>query len=300
MVIKVEIRTDSINYRKLSYKIGTCIELHCIADYWPDLVGDYEVIGYTNITEFDMLGLSFYDMHFKNGNVDDFYNDLLRNKVPIYIMKPITRVPYNGKDDGILDIVNEYLYLADNMIDKNTTLVLCKRIELSTNIVIGRYDLEDIDQEFELKIKNDFINILDDYSDRYRVAEYERLVVLQPEIEAEEEDRYFEEKQAKLIAEQQAKIKAERERLERLVEREMNLSKQDIVLQRRKRELAQLQRELEEREEELKQQEYEMDKRLEALEIRQLEIAEKEAELNARATKIKNRENQLGLVNSNL
>lgn len=296
----MQIRTDSINYRKLSYKIGTCIELHCIADYWPTLTGDFEVIGYTNILEFDMLGLSFYEMHFSNISADDFYNDLVENRVPIYILKPITRVPYNIKDDGIEDRIGEYTYLADNMIDKNRTLILCKRIELSTNVVIGRYDLEDIDQAFELKIKNDLINVLDDYSDRYRVSEYDRLLVLQSEIEASEEDRYFEEKQARLEAERQAKIKAERERLERLVEREMNLSKQDTVLQRKKRELTQLQYELEEREQEIKQQERELERRLEAIEVLRMELAEKDAELNARAEKIKIREDQLGLLNSNL
>lgn len=291
---------NSINYRKLSYKIGTCLELHCIADYWPHIIGDYEVIGYTDINEFNMLGLSFYDMHFTSGLVDDFYNDLVANKVPIYILKSIDRVPYLGKDDEIVDRVDQYLYLADNMIDKNTTLVLCRRIELSNNIIIGRYNLEDVDSDFELKLKGDLVNVLNNYSDRYRVGEYTKLTVLQPEIEAKEEDRYFEEKQERLEAERQAKIKAERERLERLVEREMNLSNQDAVLQRKRKELTQLQIQLEEREAKIKDKEYQIEKTEEALEIRQLELAERKAELDARSEKIKIREDQLGIVNSNL
>lgn len=181
----------SISLKMITYTIGTAIDLACV-QYWPSITGDYEVLGYTSIEELTLMGLDFYAMHFENLEPlqDSFYRSLLTNNVPIYILKKVNRNPfvYGDITEG-QDLVTEYLYIADTMIDKNKTIRLEKRYHITTLLNIGTYNKSVITDEFKDKLTNELVAILDSYSDKYRVGSYEQNIILQPDYEAKEEER---------------------------------------------------------------------------------------------------------------
>lgn len=158
----------AINYKRITYPIGTAIELYC-TEYWPNITGDYEIIGITSMEDMAIMGLSLYKMHFEDLKIsqDDYYNDLERNNVPIYIMKAVNRNPFVYADvNEATDHVDEYLYLADSMIDKNNTNILVKRIYITSNVSIGTYNRENANDELESTIKGLMIDVLDDFSSK--------------------------------------------------------------------------------------------------------------------------------------
>ena len=290
----------SINYKKITYPIGTSIELHC-TEYWPDITGDYEVIGITNIESMSLLGLDLYTMHFTSVNQDDYYNDLLRNNVPIYILKAVNRNPFEYTDitQGV-DEVTEYLYLADSMIDKNNTVILVKRIHVTTNVNIGTYNKANVTDAMEEKLTGLLVDVLDDFSDKYRVEPFTTEIVLQPQKEAIEEDRDYKEKQERLESERLAKIEAERKRLEILNNREVNVANQEQVLIIKVRQIQDAEKSMLERQRQLEQAEIQLERERDTIQLQYQDLAEKTAALNERARKIRERENQLGIPNSNL
>ena len=290
----------AIDYSKITYSIGTSIELHCV-EYWNETSGDYEIIGLTTITDMALMGLDFYTMHFNGVDQDDFYNQLLNNNVPIYIMKSVTRNPFSYIDttDGI-DAVTEYLYLADSMIDKNNTQVLLKRVHVTTNVNVGTYDKSLVTDKMESEFMNEMVGVLDDFSDKYRVEPFTKTIILQPEHEAIEEDRDYKEKRARLAAEHKAKIEAERKRLESLNTREAALATKESVLVTTSRQLQSFKLKLEEQERQLNAEKDNLERERQTIDLQYRDIAEKTAALNNRARIIAERERQLGIPNSNL
>ena len=290
----------AIDYSKITYSIGTSIELHCV-EYWNETSGDYEIIGLTTITDMALMGLDFYNMHFNGVEQDDFYNQLLNNNVPIYIMKNVTRNPFSYIDttNGI-DTVTEYLYLADSMIDKNNTQVLLKRVHVTTNVNVGTYDKSLVTDKMESEFMNEMVGVLDDFSDKYRVEPFTKTIILQPEHEAIEEDRDYKEKRARLEAEHKAKIEAERKRLESLNTREAALATKESVLVTTSRQLQSFKLKLEEQERQLNVEKDNLERERQTIDLQYRDIAEKTAALNNRARIIAERERQLGIPNSNL
>lgn len=302
----------SLNYKKISFRMGTALEVHCV-EPWAYITGDYEIIGYTTIREMLLADLNFHEMHIENVDEDKkissekYYRDLYENDVPIYIMKHVDRNPYLLKDisKGI-DAVDEYLYIADTMIDKNRTIVLVRRVLVNADIQVGTFDDKKFDRKMQEKLLNELGEVLDTYSDKHNVRDtfvqdlIGKTMVLQPKAEAEEEDKDFLDKQAAAAAAKKAAEEAERARLEAIALRERQLYEQEQILIKKRRQLNEL---IEQAENKVK----EADDRLEnirrteqALLLRELALAEKTAALNKRAQRINERETQLGLEHTDL
>ena len=290
----------AINYKKITYKIGTALEVHC-TEYWPHISGDYEIIGYVDIKEMQLMGLDFYDMHFKNVGQDKFYNSLLESATTIYMMKPVSRNPYLYQDttEGV-DTVTEYLYLADGMIDKNNTIELVKRIHVASNVIVGTYYEHRLNKAFEDKLTSSLVGALDSFSDKYYVNGLNRTMVLQPINEAEEEDRDFIEKQERLERERLEALAKERQRLEAINEREKNVTIQETALIRKRKEIQMMYQDAEDKLKEAEAKLAKIVRQEESLRLREIQVAERTAELNKRAARIKERETQLGLPHTNL
>ena len=298
----------SLNYRKVTFSFGTALELHCIEPWTDKISGDYEIIGFTTIRELLLMGIDFYGDYIADVNTDNrdsveaYYNELFETEAPLYIMKKVDRDPYYLKDTNEKnDVVSEYIYIADTMIDKNATIILVRRITVDANIRVGIFNDVDFNKEKKGKLLNELGAVLDTYSDKHNVRDtfindvINTSLVLRPKADAEEEDRDFLEKQEAERLRKEAEAEAERKRLEAIALRERQLAEIQETLIKKRAQLNSLVEQAELRLEEISKDEEQIRRTEQALLLRELAIAEKNAALNRRAQRIYDRETELGI-----
>ena len=298
----------SLNYKKVTFPFGTALELHCIEPWTNVISGDYEIIGFTTIRELLLMGIDFYDNYISKVNtenkesIETYYNDLFETEAPLYIMKRVDRDPYYLKDtNNNTDVVTEYIYVADTMIDKNATIILVRRVTVNADITVGVFNDIDFNRQKQEKLIKELGSVLDTYSDKHNMRTnfvndvISKTLVLRPKAEAEEEDRDFLEKQEAERLRKEAEAEAERKRLEAIALRERQLNEIQDTLIRKRAELNSLVEQAEFRITEIEKEEEKIRRTEQALLLRELALAEKNASLNRRAQRIYDRETELGI-----
>lgn len=123
----------------LTFRVGTSIYLGCVSP-WQSYDGDYEIIGRTTVQELGLMGIDYYEKNFAGRDQDELYDLNVEKNSDLYILKSVTRSPFEYEDDDDeIDRVIEYLYIPNDFIDFNKTYILAKRSNLSVLIDVGNF-----------------------------------------------------------------------------------------------------------------------------------------------------------------
>jgi hypothetical protein len=282
----------------MRFPVGSTIEAHGITP-WEDINDDYIILAHSSILELESLNISFYDLRFKDKNLDSVFNTYRSNNLGVYIAKPVTRRPFIrvevDTDRKEPWNVTEFIYFADENLDMSLTKVLQKRVNLAIDVNIGNFDGARLTNGFKERITKDFINAASNYSDRYLIERFRTEDYLQPIEESIEEDQTFLQIQEQIAAERKAKEDAESARLLALANRENKVRRDEERLGSKEQQLVSYAQDLQIRSENLSDFESELKTINEQLNARSLTLANREYELNQRAKRIIQRENELGI-----
>lgn len=321
----------------LTFKVGTSIYLGCVSP-WQSYDGDYEIIGRTKVTDLGLMGIDYYEEHFSGKDQDELYNLNLTQNADLYILKSVSRVPFNYEDDNDeIDKVTEYRYIPNDFIDFNKTYILAKRSNLSVLLDVGNFfsssiefvetepddednkddnennTEEDIPDNFEVDypvrdffaeliptLKKELNMVLSGYSDRFKIDNIKLTTILQPLTEAMEEDASFVKKREEIEALKKAAEEAYRQRLQNLIDRENRVTQIEKTLSDYRRQLEAENDRLKDYEKELKEESIRLENLSNSLARYETSLAEKEAKLNKRAQAIYDRETELGIPHAEL
>ena len=291
------------------YQLGNSIAVQCI-DKWTNYNGDYQVIGYTVINDMKLMGIDIEQL-FIEKEQKELYDQLLEENRVFYILKHIERLNFEFKDkDNIPDVVNEYTYLCDDLIDFNNSSLLTKRSRLSANLFIGTFFSEKLDdktieitgyhKDVKNNLKSDLESLLNNYSDSFIVTFDDSVTLLQPLNDAINEDKEFIEKRKRTEQELLEQKQKEEEKKLYLINKENLLLEKEKEINENKTELNKKQKEMDEKLKEVQSMKDSMLASQNAIDKYEAYLAQKEAKLNLRAEKIKQREDELGISNSDL
>ena len=291
------------------YQIGQSIAIQCI-ESWSEFNGDYQIIGYTQIDDINLMGISILDLFRSKGEEKLFYQ-LYEERRMFYILKRIERLNFEYKDkDNITDLVTDYTFLCDDLIDYNRTEILTKRSQINASIYVGTFFSEKLldtsieitgyHRELKNQLKEDLEKLLDNYSDSFIINFDDANTILQPISFALSEDLSFLEKRKQAEQDKLEKELEEKEKQEYLINKENQLLEKERELNRIKENLVNSQNEVENKLEELEKEKQSLIASQNAVDKYESYLAQKEAKLNDRSERITRREIELGIPISKL
>lgn len=279
----------------LKYPVSTCLELYG-ASPWADLREDVEIVAHTDIREIIDLGIDFYELWFKEKNIDSLYSDYVSANIGIYMAKKIQKDPYQIiKKDPESKKDEDFIYLFEGLFDESRTRVLTKRINLLGQIDLGNFYAENYNSQLVKNIVDDVLKASGWYSLSTHMKDTSTKTILVPKTTADFEDNQVIQNHKNAEEAKRKEQEAAAARESALIERENRVKTKEDYLGTVERDLQRTKDELEASKLVMKQLLEDLIHQQEELDVRSEELAEREYRISVKEKRIYDRENELGL-----